>query len=233
MDKYEYLPPIEDMVEDEYRDKIISIFNDTLVGYINDEKNNLIKNYDYNETNSIIAYRKIRDSKGMLLGITDPIVITTEYEERESNKIYKYNTFYDTKECIRDIKNGISIKLPFCKIELALSGKRECPYDMNSLFLDIVVKSSDNHLKIYTIGVNDIIGNDYDPNNYEDIFSTYERNDWIYKFINGNFLDIRKLIDNHYKGDKDVIEVYNRIFKSLSLAILHIFQVIKYKWYKE
>lgn len=230
MDKHEYLPPIQDMVEYEYRDKILKLFNDAFVSYYYDCKTNLIYNSDYNASNSIIVYNKSRDEDTL----PNLILINTEYEERTSYKIYKYNTFYDTKECIRDIKNGITIKLPFCKIELALSGKIECPYDMNSLFLDIVVKSSDGHLNTHSIGVEDVIGDDYDPNNYHDILTTFDRsNNWSYKFINGNFDIVRKLIDKHYKHNKNVIDVYNRIFKSLSLSTLHIFEIIKYKWYKD
>ena len=234
MNNGDYIPTLDDMVEEDYRDKIIKILNDTLVGYINDEKTYLIQNCsDYNDTNSIITYRKIRDKDGKLIKIIDPVVITTEYEERETTTLFKQYMFINTPEKIkvRDIKNGITIRLPFCKVELCLSGKPDNSYVIEK-FLDVIVTSSDNRDKeFHSVNIEEISGNNYDPKEYS--ATRGGEYDWQFRFINSLFDKTRDIIKNHYKDNKYKIELYDRIFKSISLSVLYIFKVIRYKLYKE
>ena len=232
MNKGDYIPTLDDMVEEDYRDKIIKILNDTLVRYIDDEKTNLIKNQDYNKSNTIIAYRKIRDSNNNLIEIVDPIVISTDYEERETTSLFKYYLLSDLPEKVkvRDIKNGITIKLPFCKIELCLSGKPDNPYTIEK-FLDVIVSSSDGHKDLHTVNIEEITGNNYDPNEYSK--TRGGEYDWQYRFINCLFDRVREIIKEHHKDNEYRIELYDHIFKSISLSVLHVFKVIRYKLYKE
>lgn len=229
MNKNDYIPTLDDMVEEDYRDKIIKILNDTLVGYINDEKTYLIQNCsDYNDTNSIITYRKIRDKDGKLIKIIDPVVITTEYEERESAPLIKHIPLLDLSKKVRDIKNGITIKLPFCKVELCLSGYES----IIETFLDVMVTSSDSKNKeFYSVNIEEISGNNYDPSEYS--ATRGGEYDWQFRFINSLFDKTRDIIKNHYKDNKHKIELFDHMFKSISLSVLYIFKVIRYKLYKE
>lgn len=233
MNKGDYIPTLDDMVEEDYRDKIIKILNDTLVGYINDEKTNLIKNYDYNKTNNIITYRKIRDENNDLIEIVDPVVISTEYEERETIPLFKYYymlTDSPEKVKIRDIKNGITIRLPFCKVELCLSGKPDNPYTVEN-FLDVIISSSDGHKDLYSVDIKELTGKNYDPEDYSK--TRGGEYDWHFKCIDGLFDRIREIIKEHHKDNEYKIELYDRIFKSISLSVLHVFKVIHYKLYKD
>lgn len=229
MNKNDYIPTLDDMVEEDYRDKIIKILNDTLVGYINDEKTYLIQNCsDYNDTNSIITYRKIRDKDGKLIKIIDPVVITTEYEERESAPLIKHIPLLDLSKKVRDIKNGITIKLPFCKVELCLSGYES----IIETFLDVMVTSSDSKNKeFYSVNIEEISGNNYDPSEYS--ATRGGEYDWQFRFINSLFDKTRDIIKNHYKDNKHKIELFDHMFKSISLSVLYLFKVIRYKLYKD
>lgn len=229
MNKNDYIPTLDDMVEEDYRDKIIKILNDTLVGYINDEKTYLIQNCsDYNDTNSIITYRKIRDKDGKLIKIIDPVVITTEYEERESAPLIKHIPLLDLSKKVRDIKNGITIKLPFCKVELCLSGYES----IIETFLDVMVTSSDSKNKeFHSVNIEEISGNNYDPKEYS--ATRGGEYDWQFRFISSLFDKTRDIIKNHYKDNKHKIELFDHMFKSISLSVLYIFKVIRYKLYKE
>lgn len=229
MNKNDCIPTLDDMVEEDYRDKIIKILNDTLVGYINDEKTYLIQNCsDYNDTNSIITYRKIRDKDGKLIKIIDPVVITTEYEERESAPLIKHIPLLDLSKKVRDIKNGITIKLPFCKVELCLSGYES----IIETFLDVMVTSSDSKNKeFYSVNIEEISGNNYDPSEYS--ATRGGAYDWQFRFINSLFDKTRDIIKNHYKDNKHKIELFDHMFKSISLSVLYLFKVIRYKLYKD
>lgn len=229
MNKNDYIPTLDDMVEEDYRDKIIKILNDTLVGYINDEKTYLIQNCsDYNDTNSIITYRKIRDKDGKLIKIIDPVVITTEYEERESAPLIKHIPLLDLSKKVRDIKNGITIKLPFCKVELCLSGYES----IIETFLDVMVTSSDSKNKeFYSVNIEETSGNNYDPSEYS--ATRGGEYDWQFRFINSLFDKTRDIIKNHYKDNKHKIELFDHMFKSISLSVLYLFKVIRYKLYKD
>lgn len=229
MNKSDYIHTLDDMVEEDYRDKIIKILNDTLVGYINDEKTYLIQNCsDYNDTNSIITYRKIRDKDGKLIKIIDPVVITTEYEERESAPLIKHIPLLDLSKKVRDIKNGITIKLPFCKVELCLSGYES----IIETFLDVMVTSSDSKNKeFYSVNIEEISGNNYDPSEYS--ATRGGEYDWQFRFINSLFDKTRDIIKNHYKDNKHKIELFDHMFKSISLSVLYLFKVIRYKLYKD
>lgn len=232
MNKSDCIPTLDDMVEEDYRDEIIKILNDALINYIDDEKTYLIGNHDdYNITNSIIAYRKIRDKNNKIIEIVDPVVITTEYEERESTPLIKHMPLLDLSKKVRDIKNGITIRLPFCKVELCLSGKPDNPYVIEK-FLDVIVTSSDNNNKeFHSVNIEEISGNNYDPKEYS--ATRGGEYDWQFRFINSLFNRTRDIIKKHYKDDKYKIELYDRIFKSISLSVLYIFEVIRYKLYKE
>lgn len=232
MNKGDYIPTLDDMVEEDYRDKIIKILNDTLVKYIHDEKTHLVRNHDdYNITNSIIAYRKIRDKNNKIIEIVDPVVITTEYEEREYTPLIKHMSLLDLSEKVRDIKNGITIRLPFCKVELCLSEKPDNLYTIEK-FLDVIVTSSDNNNKeFHSVNIEEISGNNYDPSEYS--ATRGGEYDWQFRFINSLFNKTRDIIKKHYKDNKHKIELYDRIFKSISLSVLYIFEVIRYKLYKE
>lgn len=229
MNKSDYIHTLDDMVEEDYRDKIVKILNDTLVGYINDEKTYLIQNCsDYNDTNSIITYRKIRDKDGKLIKIIDPVVITTEYEERESAPLIKHIPLLDLSKKVRDIKNGITIKLPFCKVELCLSGYES----IIETFLDVMVTSSDSKNKeFYSVNIEEISGNNYDPSEYS--ATRGGEYDWQFRFINSLFDKTRDIIKNHYKDNKHKIELFDHMFKSISLSVLYLFKVIRYKLYKD
>lgn len=229
MNKSDYIHTLDDMVEEDYRDKIIKILNDTLVGYINDEKTYLIQNCsDYNDTNSIITYRKIRDKDGKLIKIIDPVVITTEYEERESTPLIKHIPLLDLSKKVRDIKNGITIKLPFCKVELCLSGYES----IIETFLDVMVTSSNSKNKeFYSVNIEEISGNNYDPSEYS--ATRGGEYDWQFRFINSLFDKTRDIIKNHYKDNKHKIELFDHMFKSISLSVLYLFKVIRYKLYKD
>lgn len=229
MNKNDYIPTLDDMVEEDYREKIVKILNDTLVEYINDEKTYLIQNCsDYNDTNSIITYRKIRDKDGKLIKIIDPVVITTEYEERESAPLIKHIPLLDLSKKVRDIKNGITIKLPFCKVELCLSGYES----IIETFLDVMVTSSDSKNKeFYSVNIEEISGNNYDPSEYS--ATRGGEYDWQFRFINSLFDKTRDIIKNHYKDNKHKIELFDHMFKSISLSVLYLFKVIRYKLYKD
>ena len=229
MNKGDYIPTLDDMVEEDYRDKIIKILNDTLVEYINDEKTYLIQNCsDYNDTNSIITYRKIRDKDGKLIKIIDSVVITTEYEERESAPLIKHMPLLDLSKKVRDIKNGITIKLPFCKVELCLSGYES----IIETFLDVMVTSSDSKNKeFYSVNIEEISGNNYDPSEYS--ATRGGEYDWQFRFINSLFGKTRDIIKNHYKDNKHKIELFDHIFKSISLSVLYLFKAIRYRLYKD
>lgn len=229
MSKSDYIPTLDDMVEEDYRDKIIKILNDTLIKYIDDEKTYLVRNHDdYNITNSIIAYRKIRDKDGKLIKIIDPVVITTEYEERESAPLIKHIPLLDLSKKVRDIKNGITIKLPFCKVELCLSGYES----IIETFLDVMVTSSDSKNKeFYSVNIEEISGNNYDPSEYS--ATRGGEYDWQFRFINSLFDKTRDIIKNHYKDNKHKIELFDHMFKSISLSVLYLFKVIRYKLYKD
>ena len=229
MNKGDYIPTLDDMVEEDYRDKIIKILNDTLVEYINDEKTYLIQNCsDYNDTNSIITYRKIRDKDGKLIKIIDSVVITTEYEERESAPLIKHMPLLDLSKKVRDIKNGITIKLPFCKVELCLSGYES----IIETFLDVIVTSSDSKNKeFYSVNIEEISGNNYDPSEYS--ATRGGEYDWQFRFINSLFGKTRDIIKNHYKDNKHKIELFDHIFKSISLSVLYLFKAIRYRLYKD
>ena len=228
MNKNDYIPTLDDMVEEDYREKIIKILNDTLINYIDDEKTYLVRNHDdYNITNSIIAYRKIRDKNNKIIEIVDPVVITTEYEEREYAPLIKRMPLLDLSKKVRDVKNGITIRLPFCKVELCLSEK----YTIEE-FLDIIVTSSDSKDKeFHSVNIEEISGNNYDPKEYS--ATRGGEYDWQFRFINSLFNKTRDIIKKHYKDNKHKIELYDRIFKSISLSVLYIFKVIRYKSYKE
>lgn len=229
MNKGDYIPTLDDMVEEDYRDKIIKILNDTLVEYINDEKTYLIQNCsDYNDTNSIITYRKIRDKDGKLIKIIDSVVITTEYEERESAPLIKHMPLLDLSKKVRDIKNGITIKLPFCKVELCLSGYES----IIETFLDVIVTSSDSKNKeFYSVNIEEISGNNYDPKEYS--AARGGEYDWQFRFINSLFDKTRDIIKKHHKDDKHKIELFDHIFKSISLSVLYLFKAIRYRLYKD
>lgn len=229
MNKSDYIHTLDDMVEEDYRDKIVKILNDTLVGYINDEKTYLIQNCsDYNDTNSIITYRKIRDKDGKLIKIIDPVVITTEYEERESAPLIKHIPLLDLSKKVRDIKNGITIKLPFCKVELCLSGYES----IIETFLDVIVTSSDSKdKKFHSVNIEEISGNNYDPSEYS--ATRGGEYDWQFRFINSLFYKTRDIIKNHYKDNKHKIELFDHIFKSISLSVLYLFKAIRYRLYKD
>lgn len=232
MNKGDYIPTLDDMVEEDYREKIIKILNDTLVGYINDEVTNIVENHSsYNTNNAIIVCKKLVEKNIRIK--TSPVVITTEYEERETTALFKQYMFINTPEKIkvRDIKNGITIRLPFCKVELCLSGKPDNPYTIEK-FLDVIVTSYDNRGKeFHSVNIEEISGNNYDPNEYS--ATRGGEYDWQFRFINSLFNETRDIIKNQYGVDKYKIELFDHIFESISLSILHIFKVIRYKLYKE
>lgn len=226
MNKGDYIPTLDDMVEEDYRDKIIQIFCKILADYLNDEKTNLITDYDFSNRNSIISYRKIRDKNGKLKKITNNIVIIAEYEKRDK-PLFKNMTVLNISKKIRNIKNGITIKLPFCKVELCLSGYES----IIETFLDVIVTSSDDHKEFYSIDIKEIIGNNYDPEEYS--ATRGGEYDWQFRFINSLFSKTRDIIKKHHKDDKYMIESYDHVFRSISLSVLQIFKVIYYKFYKD
>lgn len=229
MNKNDYIPTLDDMVEEDYRDKIVKILNDTLVKYIDDEKTNIVENLSsYNTNNTIMVCKKIVEKNIRIK--TNPIVISTEYENRDRT-LFKHMPLLSKSEKIRDIKNGITIRFPFCKIELCLSGKLENPYSRQSLFLDILVTSSDGYEEFYTVDIKELEGRSYDPNEYHHIHDT--DNDWQFRFVDSLFDRVRDAIKSQYGMDKYKIELFDHIFKSISLSILHIFKVIRYKLYKD
>lgn len=229
MTKSDYIPTLDDMVEEDYRDKIIKILNDTLVGYINDEVTNIVENpSSYNMNNTIIVCKKLVEKNIRIK--TNPVVITTEYEKR-NKPIFKHMPALNISEKIRDMKNGITIRLPFCKVELCLSGKPDNPYVIEK-FLDVIVTSSDNKGKeFHSVNIEEISGNNYDPREYS--ATRGGEYDWQFRFINSLFDKTRDIIKNQYDIDEYRIELFDHIFESISLSILHIFKVIRYKSYKE